>query len=70
MKRYVATLPIEIAQQNLGHVWLATTTIYVTTEVKRRMRRRGSGLTSYASVGGSAGRPAFLSAVAWLITAP
>ena len=38
MKRYVATLLIEIAQQNLGHAWLATTTIYVTTEAKRRMR--------------------------------
>ena len=38
MKRYVAPLPIEIAQQNLGHAWLATSTIYVTTEAKRRMR--------------------------------
>ena len=38
MRRHVATLPIEIAQQNLGHAWLATTTIYVTTEAKRRMR--------------------------------
>ena len=53
MKRHVATLPIEIAQENLGHVWLAATTIYVATEAKRRMRRRGSGLTSCASVGGS-----------------
>jgi len=31
-------MPIEIAQQNLGHASLATTTIYVTTESKRRMR--------------------------------
>ncbi|BAL27310.1 site-specific integrase [Azoarcus sp. KH32C] len=31
-------MPIEIAQQNLGHASLATTTIYVTTEKKRRMR--------------------------------
>ena len=33
-----AGMPIEIAQQNLGHASLATTTIYVTTEAKRRMR--------------------------------
>lgn len=31
-------LPIEIAQQNLGHASLATTTVYVTTESKRRMK--------------------------------
>lgn len=31
-------LPIEIAQQNLGHASLATTTVYVTTEGKRRMK--------------------------------
>ncbi|HJV26008.1 MAG TPA: phage integrase family protein [Aromatoleum sp.] len=31
-------MPIEIAQQNLGHASLATTTIYVTTERKRRMK--------------------------------
>jgi site-specific recombinase XerD len=31
-------MPIEIAQQNLGHASLATTTIYVTTEAKRRLR--------------------------------
>ena len=31
-------MPIEIAQQNLGHASLATTTIYVTTESKRRMK--------------------------------
>ena len=31
-------MPIEIAQQNLGHVSLATTTVYVTTERKRRMK--------------------------------
>ena len=29
---------IEIAQQNLGHASLATTTVYVTTESKRRMK--------------------------------
>ena len=31
-------MPIEIAQQNLGHASLATTTVYVTTEQKRRMK--------------------------------
>nr|WP_246295144.1 site-specific integrase [Schlegelella koreensis] len=31
-------MPIEVAQQNLGHASLATTAIYVTTEAKRRMR--------------------------------
>jgi site-specific recombinase XerD len=31
-------MPIQIAQQNLGHASLATTTIYVTTESKRRMK--------------------------------
>ena len=31
-------MPIEIAQQNLGHASLATTTIYVTTEKRRRMK--------------------------------
>jgi site-specific recombinase XerD len=31
-------LPIEIAQQNLGHASLATTTVYVATEAKRRMK--------------------------------
>jgi integrase len=30
--------PVEIAQQNLGHASLATTTVYVTTEQKRRMK--------------------------------
>jgi site-specific recombinase XerD len=30
--------PIEIAQQNLGHASLATTTVYVTTEQRRRMK--------------------------------
>jgi integrase len=29
---------IEIAQQDLGHASLATTTIYVTTEKRRRMK--------------------------------
>ena len=33
-----AGMPIEIAQQNLGHASLATTTVYVTTEHKRRMK--------------------------------
>ena len=33
-----AGMPIEIAQQNLGHASLATTTAYVTTESKRRMK--------------------------------
>ena len=31
-------MPIEIAQQNLGHASLATTTVYVTTEKRRRMQ--------------------------------
>ena len=31
-------MPIEIAQQNLGHASLATTTVYVTTESRRRMK--------------------------------
>jgi site-specific recombinase XerD len=31
-------MPIEIAQQNLGHVSLATTTVYVTTETRKRMQ--------------------------------
>ena len=31
-------MPIEIAQQNLGHASLATTTVYVRTEEKRRMK--------------------------------
>jgi integrase len=31
-------MPIEIAQQNLGHALLATTTVYVTTEKRRRMK--------------------------------
>jgi site-specific recombinase XerD len=33
-----AGMPIEIAQQNLGHASLATTTVYVTTERKARMK--------------------------------
>jgi Phage integrase family len=33
-----AGMPIEVAQQNLGHASLATTTVYVTTEKRRRMR--------------------------------
>jgi site-specific recombinase XerD len=31
-------MPIEVAQQNLGHASLATTTVYVKTEGKRRMK--------------------------------
>ena len=31
-------MPIEIAQQNLGHASLATTTVYVTTKKRRRMK--------------------------------
>lgn len=31
-------MPIEIAQQNLGHASLATTTVYVTTETRKRMQ--------------------------------
>ena len=31
-------MPIEIAQQDLGHASLSTTTIYVTTEKRRRMK--------------------------------
>ena len=31
-------MPIEIAQQNLGHASLETTTIYVTTEKRRRLK--------------------------------
>jgi len=31
-------MPIEIAPQNLGHASLATTTVYVTTEKRRRMK--------------------------------
>ena len=33
-----AGMPIEIAQQNLGHASLSMTTVYVTTESKRRMK--------------------------------
>jgi site-specific recombinase XerD len=31
-------IPIEIAQQNLGHASLAITTVYVTAEKRRRMK--------------------------------
>jgi site-specific recombinase XerD len=31
-------MPIEVAQQNLGHASLATTTVYVKTEEKLRMK--------------------------------
>ena len=33
-----AGMDIQIAQQNAGHASLATTTVYVTTEQKRRMK--------------------------------
>ena len=33
-----AGTPVEIAQQNLGHASLATTTVYVTSEKKRRLK--------------------------------
>ena len=33
-----AGMPIKIAQQNLGYASLATTTVYVTTEQRRRMQ--------------------------------
>ena len=31
-------MPIEIAQQNLGHASLVTATVYITTEKRRRMK--------------------------------
>ena len=31
-------MSIEFAQQNLGHASMATTTVYVTTEKRRRMK--------------------------------
>ena len=31
-------MPIEIAQQNLGHASLTTTTVCVTTEKRRRLK--------------------------------
>jgi site-specific recombinase XerD len=31
-------MPLEIAQHNLGHASLASTTVYVTTEKRRRMK--------------------------------
>ena len=31
-------MPIEMAQLNLGHASVATTTVYVTTEKRRRMK--------------------------------
>jgi len=34
--------PIQVAQQNLGHASLATTTIYVTTEKKERLKKMGA----------------------------
>jgi integrase len=34
-------VPIEMAQANLGHASLSTTTVYVTTESRRRMKAMG-----------------------------
>jgi site-specific recombinase XerD len=34
--------PVEIEQQILGHASLATTTVYVTTESKRKMKAIGA----------------------------
>jgi site-specific recombinase XerD len=31
-------MPVQVAQQNLGHASLATTTAYVTTEAKLRLK--------------------------------
>ena len=45
-------MPIEIAQQNLGHASLATTTVYVTTESKRRMK----AVERFWGAGGAAGK--------------
>jgi site-specific recombinase XerD len=36
-----AGVPIDVAQQNLGHASLATTTVYVTSESKRRLTALG-----------------------------
>jgi integrase len=36
--RGAANVPIEVVQHNLGHASLATTTIYVTSEPRRRYR--------------------------------
>ena len=47
-----AGMPIEIAQQNLGHASLATTTVYVTTESKRRMK----AVERFWGTGGAAGK--------------
>jgi len=33
-----ANVPIEVVQNNLGHASLSTTTIYVTSEKRRRYR--------------------------------
>lgn len=35
-------MPVQIAQQNAGHASLATTTVYVTTEQRRRMKAVGA----------------------------
>ena len=53
-------MPIEIAQQNLGHASLATTTVYVTTEQKRRMKAVESFWSRWARAkhwGGHLGEP-------------
>ncbi len=34
--------PIQVAQRNLGHASLGTTTIYVTTEKKERLKKTGA----------------------------
>jgi site-specific recombinase XerD len=47
-------MPIEIAQQNLGHASLATTTIYVTTEARRRLK----AVEKFWGVGRAAGKGA------------
>ncbi|CAN5659788.1 hypothetical protein BH11PSE8_BH11PSE8_24380 [soil metagenome] len=53
-----AGMPIEIAQQNLGHASLATTTVYVTTAQKKRMQAVAGfweGATRGVGKGGSSG---------------
>ncbi len=43
-------MPIEIAQQNLGHASLATTTVHVTTEMRWRMRYRSKIALGFGAV--------------------
>jgi integrase len=47
-------MPIEIAQQNRGHASLATTTVYVTTEARRRLK----AVEKFWGVGRAAGKGA------------